>query len=218
MYKSLLGAMLLASSYVSVAGEYSVSLGYTRFTIQPNGFWYQEGYSHKLNIDSPSFNLRYLFGDSDDSWQCGLQYTYIGRAKTWAMAIPDDNNYDPKNHSCYPPCLDLAEYKTRSTMQGISLLAIKNFSKYYIVTGVMAGYSTNHVEVYGWQYELNGVKKDLFIDNPTEVNYLPLLGIGYRFKEEVFVEVSLLPTTPKGGEYPAIFRNHSINISVGYKF
>lgn len=218
MYKSLLGAVLLASSCVSVAGEYSVSLGYTKFSIQPNGFWYQEGYPYKLDIKTPSINLRYLTEDSSNSWQYGLQYTYIGKAKTWAMAVPSDSNYDYTNHSCYSPCLDLAEFKTRSTMQGIALLAIKNFNKYYIVSGVMLGYSTNVVDIKGWSDTVGGEKKDLHLVNDTEVNYLPLLGIGYKLKEEVFVEVSLLPTTPKGGEYPAIFRNHSINISVGYKF
>lgn len=218
MYKSVLGVALLASSCVCAANEFSVSLGYTKFSIQPNGFWYQEGYPYNLDTNSPSINIRYLFNDDSDKWQYGLQYTFIGKAKTWAMAVPSDSNYDYKNHTCFSPCLDLAEFKTRSTMQGISAIAKRNFKSYYLITGVMAGYSTNVVDVYGYSESVGGEKKDLHLINDTEVNYLPLLTLGKDIDKKTFIEVSLFPTTPKGGEYPAIFRNHSINVSIGYTF
>ena len=193
-------------------------MGYTVFTIQDNGYWYQDGYPYKLDTQSPSIGFKYLSGGHHDSWQYGIEYIHIGSVDTEALATPQDSNYDLVKHKCIDPCLPLAMYYTKSSMQGISFLVVKNFNNFSLTTGIMLGYSTNAVDVYGWSSELGQTQTDLHVKHDAELTYYPQIGVGYTFYEKVQLSLTLYPTRPSKADYRAIYRGQSPNISVGMLF
>lgn len=217
--KYLILAVALLVTKECVASEKEVSIGYTSFGKQPNGFWYQKGFPYKLDLYSPSFSASYYTGDDHSKFQYGVSYTYLGKAHTTAMAVPNDDNYDPVHHTCFTPCWDLSKFDTVSSSQGISFIVRKNISlSLFVESGVMWQWTTNDVKVYGWQSEYGGEKKDIEAHHKPKLIPLPQGSVGYRIDDNWIAKLSVYGVKSSEGEYPAVIRGASFNIALTYVF
>lgn len=108
-------------------------VGITHFNPLGDGIWYQEGFSHQLKLNSPSFKLG-VTGDLFESsgWQPGLawhlDYYYMGRTDVSGDAAPDQSGpytqsgyYSPKTQTCVGNCGAVRYFHSDGNMNGIAL-------------------------------------------------------------------------------------------------
>lgn len=88
MFKFILLMLLSFSTMADV----EVSIGRTQFGVQENGYWYQDGFSHDLNMTSNSFSIG-LTDKFLDSYRYHIGYKYLGHVSTIAWCMGDDALY-----------------------------------------------------------------------------------------------------------------------------
>ena len=75
-----------------MAADVEMSVGYTQFGKQENGYWYQDGFAHTLNMSSPSASI----GVTDtfyDRYHYHAGYKYLGHVSTTAQCMGSDALY-----------------------------------------------------------------------------------------------------------------------------
>ena len=80
----------LSCPVMAMDGE--VSLGGTNFGKQPNGYWYQDGFQHTLNMSSPSASVG-ITNTFYDRYRYHIGYKYLGRVSTTAQCMDSDPLY-----------------------------------------------------------------------------------------------------------------------------
>lgn len=89
MFKILILFLLLP---LSAGAEVELSVGYTQFGKQENGYWYQDGFAHTLNMSSPSASI----GITDkfyERYRYHVGYKYLGHVSTTAQCMGSDALY-----------------------------------------------------------------------------------------------------------------------------
>jgi len=194
---------LLFSSYAQ-AGNFTLGVGYSHFQKAPSGNWYDEKYSHDLNMDSPSATIRYDFDD------ISVGYMYTGKVTSNALARASDSAYSA--NSPYP----LSSFYGTGHSEGFFLS--KRFgSEYYFSGGLMVYRSTWEMVVPDFRPTIDSPPQYLKVDHKPSWMILPMVGLGYT-KGKYALELNLIPVKTYGDEYPAIYRGYATNLSVLYKF
>ena len=88
MFKFLL-LFLVSCPVMAMDGE--VSLGETIFQKQENGYWYQDGFQHVLNMSSPSVAIGIT--DNFGRYRYHAGYKYLGHVSTSAQCMGSDALY-----------------------------------------------------------------------------------------------------------------------------
>jgi hypothetical protein len=218
--KKLITILLFMVAGYCGAGEVTASIGVTHFNSQHNGIWYQKGLPHTLKLTSASYGLEWMSGSQIDDWQFGVAYTYVGKAKSHALATPSDDNYDNKANKCIGECWPLAKFNTEGTVQGLSFVARRNFNKWFIEGGLMLEKPTNDVVVDDWYCCLDQAstgRHRLNVRHNSKIIPLPQASIGYR-EGNYSIKFNVFPTSATGDEWQAVFNLASPNISIGYTF
>lgn len=93
------------------------SVGHTQFTKTNNTLWYQEGFTHQLDMQSQSYSIG-VSGYVADSTRWRVEYTRLGNVTTQADAV-SDANYNGSN-GCKNPCDPLSIMRTEGSVRGFS--------------------------------------------------------------------------------------------------
>jgi len=193
----------------------TIYAGVTDFNITPNGIWYQEAFQHKISRRSPSIGFDYILGNGD-KWQFGVGYLYVGKVSSYAEAVADDANYDLKTNTCVGKCLPLSHWYGQGNVQQISFFTRSNYGYWFADIGVSVYRPSWSVDIpdYRPYNEIPEVYKR--VDHIPRIEALPTFAIGYR-QDKIIVKLSIVPTVAHG-DWPAIYRGVSPNLSVGYSF
>ncbi len=195
--------------------DLELSVGVTAFRQQDNGIWYQEGFDHSLKLKSAAYSAKLFTKKSEDGWQVGVGYTYIGSASSSAIATASDANYNAETHGCNGPCWPMSHWYGKGKVHGVSLLLRKNFdSGLYLEGGVMASRATYAVNVPDWIGCAECVPANITAVQPTKVMFDPTVGVGYR-KGNWAASLSLVPTHMIPGSY-AIYKGASPVFMITY--
>jgi hypothetical protein len=125
---ALLLALLLAYDMAHAEpGLYlDMGVGMTQYipTVE-DGTWYQEPLPHRWLLQAPAFKvgLGYQF---KNNWFVQANYMDLGKVKVRASVV-DDPLYDPKAHSCKPPCSPVGYIKVHDHYYGPELLVGRAF-------------------------------------------------------------------------------------------
>lgn len=146
MVRAVITAILAACAVSAHAASLEVGAGAARYEPLGNGIWYQEGFEHKLDLQSPAFMVG-ATGDLTPGVAWHVDYVYLGRASVDSWDTPVDANYAPQNaNHCNGACLPLVHVQGAGTVQGI------------------AATLEPHVDLSGWRF---GVEAGPFLFFPT---------------------------------------------------
>lgn len=115
--KHFIAIIALVLPLVASALDLELSIGSTKFGKTDNGIWYQNGFDHTLDLQSPSYSI----GVSDyvspgTRWR--LEYTRLGNTSTKARGVADAN-YNGVD-GCNGPCWNVNHYHTSGSVRGFS--------------------------------------------------------------------------------------------------
>lgn len=92
--------------------QFEAGVGGSAYRDNGNGFWYQDGFEHRLQLTAPAFEAG-MTGNVFDRNYWGLDWhfdwAWLGTIHTQAMATPSDANYNVATQSCNGKCLPLAD-------------------------------------------------------------------------------------------------------------
>lgn len=212
-------ALLMLFCSQCFAGEIMLDLGATHFSQAGNGIWYQEGFPYDLHMTSPSVALKYYTDKSEDGWQFGAGYDYIGKATSSALAVGEDWNYNANSPThCNGACLPLSHWYGSGEVDGVFIAARKNIDSWIIEGGVMATRPTWHevvpdfVGCYGCAPQFGQETHD------NKIMYDPFLSVGYRITGNVAFLLSAIPTHAKGDAVPGIYKGYSPTAALEFSF
>lgn len=94
--------------------QVEAGIGGSAYKKAPDGYWYQDGFSHDLKLTAPAIEVG-LTGNLYQSTHLGLDWhldwAWLGTVHTDALAVPDDANYNAATKGCNGPCLPLARFQ-----------------------------------------------------------------------------------------------------------
>lgn len=102
------------------AQELSVGLGDSIYKDRGNGFWYQDGFEHTLDLKTANAEIN-LDGNILNHLDYDTGYVYLGSVHTQAIATSTDANYDASKNSCRGICLPMSNYVGSGHNQGFVL-------------------------------------------------------------------------------------------------
>lgn len=104
-----------------------VSVGTTKFGKTDNSIWYQNGYHHTLDLQSPSYSLG-LSGYLTSSTRWRVEAGRLGQVSTEAQAV-SDANYNGVD-GCKHPCETPVTVRTEGSIRGISFTLAPEFTSW----------------------------------------------------------------------------------------
>ena len=103
----------LAALFISPAGaQVFIEAGGACVRDHGDGIWYQEAFSPRVDLCSPTFAAGYRFG----AWSVGAAYLF--RVSSHSQATVRDQDYDPKAGRCLDNCSTLATFDTNGSAWG----------------------------------------------------------------------------------------------------
>src|SRR6266404_1931898 len=175
----------LFASASAFAADMEAGLGLSDHAKKNDGYWYQEGFPHKLELKA----LAVKVGVTGDLWQnnqVGISYhanwVHLGAIHSQALAVPDDANYNLATKKCNGPCLPLANFRGSGHDQGLFL----TIDPYRVISGwrvaLEAGpYLHRPVwseAVYNWQPDVSRAPITVHVNN--ESKWMLALLLAYR--------------------------------------
>lgn len=116
---------LMTAHAANAQPKIEVGVGVSQFTTREDGLWYQEGFSHKLDMRSPSISIG-LTGDVNSWLSWRASYVYLGNARSSADAVPDATDYpngvggyNASTKSCNGACGPMRKFVGRGNLQGV---------------------------------------------------------------------------------------------------
>lgn len=112
--------IFIAIAFFSMAAnalDLELSVGTTKFGQTDNGIWYQNGFDHTLDLQSPSYSIgvsTYL----TSGMRGRLEYTYLGNTSIKARGVADAN-YNGVD-GCNGSCWNINHYHTSGSVRGFS--------------------------------------------------------------------------------------------------
>jgi hypothetical protein len=144
--KRIIAAAVIAASCVSAHAQdwfqYEAGIGASAYSKGPDGYWYQAGFAHNLQLTAPAVEVGFT-GDLYNGGAWGVayhaDYAWLGAVHTDAQAVPLDANYNLATKGCNGACLPLARFQGSGHEAGFLL----TLEPYYYVgkwrVGVEAG-------------------------------------------------------------------------------
>lgn len=121
--------------------QIEAGIGGSAYKKAPDMMWYQEGFSHNLQLTAPAVEIGFtgpIYQSAHWGVDWHLDWAWLGTVHSDALATPDDGNYNPKTKSCNGPCLPLARFKGSGHDQGF-FFAIEP-----------------HIDYGGWRFGIEG--------------------------------------------------------------
>ena len=110
-------AGILAFAPLAHAASIEVGAGVARSTTQGNGVWYQEGFPHSLDLQSPAFLIG-VTGDLTPTLAWHVDAVSLGSYSVNSQDTPNDANYSGSGYKGTP--LPLAHYIGSGSVYGIA--------------------------------------------------------------------------------------------------
>ena len=228
MRKLLLVLVTLGLFSTSVNSlELDVGVGYT-LTKQPaNGLWYQEEFDHKLEKNSPSFNIGLRFNPIEKV-DLVVGYQHLGSFSSYAKASSSDMNYEEwrRGESEIWP---LATWEGSGRVHGIYSKIQYNFKHFFITGGGFYHVSEYKMEITDWRCASRdgrcskdypkadyGDPVERTVHSDEEHQWGWSIGVGKEFGP-VSISYEVVDILTKG-RYPAIYAGEAQNISITYTF
>lgn len=215
----------------SCAVEFKVDGGWTQFTKQACGFWYQCDTPHTLRLASLSASLKVYTDKTAEGWQLGAGYDYIGRATSDAM-IYDCDNYGTSAHPvCNGSKAPLSHMQGQGTINAIFVAVRKTYGNWLVEADVYdsrARWETTNPDWYGGPNNTIGPIYSHLNHEPE--NKIDLgLALGYCMAWNWCALLKAVPThatnsqldstNPTGRSYfPGIYKAYSPTLAIEYTF
>lgn len=117
MKRTVVAAVIALASIGAHAESFfqlEAGIGASAYSKGPDGYWYQAGFSHDLQLTAPAVEVG-VTGDlyTARSWGVAyhVDYAWLGAVHTDAQAVPLDANYNIGTKGCNGACLPLARYQ-----------------------------------------------------------------------------------------------------------
>lgn len=199
-----------------LAAGVSIMLGATAFQTQDENHWFQRRYPHQIERVSPSFDLGWQHG----RWR--LHYSYLGRAKSLAVADPDDGNYRPHTElggPCRKACLPVHElpvWQGRGEVHGVGLTyRWQPRPALGIEAGVLAYRPTWEQTVVGWYPPDRPDERSTFtVRHSPRIGLTPQLALSYRLWPRAEAVMQWRPRLQQGGQYAPLFHRSAVTVGV----
>lgn len=232
MKRTLLAGVLCATASAANAVDIEVAVGAARYNTVGDGFWYQEGFPHRLNLTGAAAQIG-LTGEITSWLDWGVGYAWLGRTNSTALAVPDASDYPDKIGG-----YDLA---TKGCYGGPSACGPKRqFSGSGSVQGFYATLRP-HVDFNGWRF---GIEAGPFlyyarwnmtainVDNGPRWLYIEDMSMRPKWAIGSVIGVSISrgpltlqyqrffdrpPSDEPNKDYPALWR-HTDMLSLKYRF
>ncbi len=217
-------AFALFASAGTFAADIEAGLGLSDHAKKNDGYWYQEGFPHKLELKA----LAVKVGVTGDLWQnnqVGISYhanwVHLGAIHSQALAVPDDANYNLDTKKCNGPCLPLANFVGSGHDQGLSL----TLEPYKMVGGwrlaVEAGpYLHRPVwseAVYNWQPDVSRAPTTVHVNNESKWILGSVVGVSVGRGNFTVSYQRFSNRSPESDPYGPIWKGTNL-LSVTYKF
>ncbi|CAM2143853.1 conserved protein of unknown function [Pararobbsia alpina] len=198
--------------------QFEASLGGSGYSKGPDGYWYQDGFRHNLQLTAPAVEVGFA-GNLYDSARWGVDwhadYAWLGTIHTDAWAVPVDANYNTRTKGCNGPCMPLAEYKGSGHEAGF-LFTLEPYFKFGdgqrigIEAGPFVHRATWNMQVSDWQ--ANGVEPatslNLFDTNGWRVG--AVAGLTYSYGRVSLVYQHFFTKSAASTSVPPIW--HSVDM------
>lgn len=221
MRKLALALTLVAPAAHAV--DFEASIGASRYQDVGNMTWYQEGLPHKLSLRSAGIQLG-VAGEITPwlDWHAG--YAYLGRAKSDAIATPDDANYDPVAKACRGECIARSRFRGAGDVQGVYLTLEPHVDYRGWRIGVSAGpflyVARWHVQVDDWIGFVGDTSRTIHAHHKPKLNLGAVIGVSVG-RGPVSIQYQRFFVQPRSnepaGDFPTIW-HHTDMLSVHYRF
>jgi hypothetical protein len=207
--------LFLVFPSISQAFEIEAGIGFTQFKRNVNGTWYQEAFPYELDLNSVAWSIG--VSHKFNGWpRIRAEFVDLGDASAFALAVPNDHNYNPNDNSCNVKCLPLATYKSSGDVRGVALSVAPEFKistytgylelgAYFfkprykaVVTGII--YGNAHGE-----YPEGMPTNYAYVKHDANVEAVYFIGAGVRHGN-VDVGVRYYPVEAPNDDVPAIYR------------
>lgn len=205
------------------------SLGVTQFGHQKENHWFQQRYPHELRMTSGAAAVGYKIGN----WT--VYYQYLGRATSWALADPDDDNYRPAGEEggpcrirCLLPVDDLPVWRGRGAVHGLGARYRLDYGMVFVEAGVLAYRPTWTQRVERWygntpdwvDYPAGVVKRriDIEVRHKPRFSLTPELAVGYRLTERVSLVAEHRFSISQGGQSAPLFKYGATSVLLRVEF
>ncbi len=207
--------------------ELDVGIGYTQTAKPVNGYWYQDGFDHKLNDTSPSAHIGLRF-HATDKLDLIIGYKYMGEFSSDAMASSSDANYaawQKGDEDIWP----LARWEGSGKVHGFYGTAEYNFDHFFVTAGAFYHVSTWKMKITDWRCDSRAASCDeafpgapysapmpLTVNAEEEYQLGLTFGIGKKFG--AFSVAYESTQIERKGDFPPIYAGRADRLSVTYTF
>jgi hypothetical protein len=238
-FKRLRALFLCAIAFViagctckdSCAYEVKADAGWTQFTKQSCGFWYQCDAPYTLRLTSLSASLKVYTDKTADGWQLGAGYDYIGRATSDAMIYDCDNYGSSANPLCNGSKAPLSHMEGQGTIPAIFAMVRKSYGDWFVEGGLYVSRPRWETTNFDWYGGPNNSVGPIYSHLNHEVKNTYDLGgaIGYCMALNWCTILKAVPThatnsqvdpsNPTGTSYfPGIYKAYSPTLAIEYTF
>ncbi len=224
--KRILLFLALCMPPIAHAMQFEAEIGGASFADRGDGFWYQEGFPHRLDLQTPAVSAGFT-GDVMRYGRYGLawhaDYVYIGKVHTAALAVADDANYNLTTKGCNGECLPLGRWYGTGFSHGLRLTLEPYVMYRGWRFGVEAGYyiSKNYwkMNVQDWQPTFDAIPRELTVYDDGNWRAYPTFGLSIgRENFDVLLRHyrNQSRTDPTTGS-PAIW-SYTTSLTIRYRF
>ena len=179
-----------------------LAVGYSNFSHQPDGVWYQEPFPHTLVTRSPNFAI----GAATKDYRFG--YEYFGRVTTSALATASDADYNLNGANAKWP---LSHWYGEGKVEGLYASKLWHDGNFFLETGVYVYRPTWSMTIPDWRPCETCPPQYLKVTHDPKFNASPILGIGYMSEGHVFT-LNIRQTQTRGDQWPAFYSGISTQV------
>lgn len=185
--KPLLLLAALSLPLASYATEFEMGVGATQYTKKPDGYWYQEGFPHDLDLKAAAFEVGVtgdLWRQNSTGWAYHVDWVYLGTVHTQAVAVTEDANYNTVTKQCNGTCGPQANFKGSGHDQGF----IFTMGPYYEIDGWRYAFevgpylhrSTFSEVVSDWRAFFGQQAQTIYVQTKPEWKISYVIGVSIR--------------------------------------
>lgn len=168
------GCILSTSAHAQSWFQFESGIGGSAYSDGGDGYWYQEGFEHKLRLTAPAFEAG-VTGDIYQAAHWGVSYhldwAWLGAIHTQSLATPQDSTYNLATKRCNGPCGNIANFAGAGHEQGFLLTVEPHYDAGKWRFGIEAGPFLHHASwsetVTGWSPSPTSPMRSNFTVNST---------------------------------------------------